>query len=183
MTWKIDSKKKKMIISHKHKFIFVKTRKTAGTSIEIALSAICGNDDIIIPLPPKYERIRQELTGKSFQNCLKKGHKTPFNRPHYTPNRHEMKQHFLFRAHKSARFIKKKLAETVWNRYFKFCFERNPWDKVISMYYERYSDNTGKKTLSEFINSDELYRLSDWKKYFIKVSALLTPSSQVGQVV
>lgn len=35
-----------MIISHAHRFIFIKTEKTAGTSLEIALSRYCGSDDI-----------------------------------------------------------------------------------------------------------------------------------------
>ena len=35
-----------MIISHKHKFIFIKTRKTAGSSIEHFLSKYLGPDDI-----------------------------------------------------------------------------------------------------------------------------------------
>ena len=39
-----------MIVSHKHRFIFLKTKKTAGTSIELALSALCDGDDIITPL-------------------------------------------------------------------------------------------------------------------------------------
>ena len=36
-----------MIISHTHKFIFLKSCKTAGTSIEVFLSAYCGPGDII----------------------------------------------------------------------------------------------------------------------------------------
>jgi len=35
-----------VIISHKHKFIFIKTRKTAGSSIEHFLSKYLGPDDI-----------------------------------------------------------------------------------------------------------------------------------------
>jgi hypothetical protein len=44
-----------MIVSHKHRFIFVKTRKTAGTSIEVFLSSICGDDDIVTPIEPHVE--------------------------------------------------------------------------------------------------------------------------------
>jgi hypothetical protein len=35
-----------MIISHRWKFIFIKTRKTAGSSIEAALAPLLGPDDI-----------------------------------------------------------------------------------------------------------------------------------------
>ena len=38
-----------MIVSHKYKFIFIKTRKTAGTSIEYNLSKYLGKEDIITP--------------------------------------------------------------------------------------------------------------------------------------
>ena len=38
-----------MIVSHKHKFIFIKTKKTAGTAIEAALSELCGPQDVITP--------------------------------------------------------------------------------------------------------------------------------------
>lgn len=36
-----------MIISYRHKFIFIRTRKTAGTSIESALLPLMGPDDIL----------------------------------------------------------------------------------------------------------------------------------------
>ena len=43
-----------MLISHRHKFIFLKTQKTAGTSLEIALSAFLSKQDVIAPLSRKW---------------------------------------------------------------------------------------------------------------------------------
>ena len=47
-----------MILSRKHKFIFIKARKVAGTSVEIALATICGPDDIITPSASQDKLIR-----------------------------------------------------------------------------------------------------------------------------
>src|SRR6266852_6489903 len=44
-----------MIISHKYKLIFIKTVKTAGTSIEVFLSKQCGPMDIVTPIAPPVE--------------------------------------------------------------------------------------------------------------------------------
>lgn len=42
-----------MLVSHAHRFIFIKTRKTAGTSVEVELAKIMGRDDLVTPvLPP-----------------------------------------------------------------------------------------------------------------------------------
>ena len=41
-----------MIISHRYRFIFIKTRKTAGTSIELFLSGVCGADAVVTPIFP-----------------------------------------------------------------------------------------------------------------------------------
>ena len=57
-----------MIVSHQHRFVFIKTRKTAGTSIEIALAEHCGPADIITPIDEVDEQIRRELGHRGPQN-------------------------------------------------------------------------------------------------------------------
>ena len=52
--------RKAMILSHRHRFIFVKGTKVGGTSVEIALSGICGPDDIVTPVIPIDDKPRIE---------------------------------------------------------------------------------------------------------------------------
>jgi hypothetical protein len=93
-----------MILSHKYRFIFVKTLKTAGTSIEVFLSQHCGPDDVVTPIVPHVE-------------------------PH-RPRNHEG-----FFNHIPAAAIRERVGPAVWDSYFKFCVERNPWDKTLSHYH------------------------------------------------
>ncbi len=67
-----------MILSVRHKFVFVKGYKVAGTSIEMALSPLCGPDDIITPLLP-IDEVQRLNSGGSCRNygappALEKGY-------------------------------------------------------------------------------------------------------------
>ena len=140
-----------MIVSHKNRFIFIKTNKTAGTSIEIALSKFCGPDDIITPVSPDDESIRRSL-----------GYPGPQN--HLAPtSEYGVADHFkrllgkkklrLLQPHLGARGEAASSATQIWNSYFKFCFERHPFDRVISLYYWRHKREP-RPSISDFLDSD-----------------------------
>jgi hypothetical protein len=121
-----------MIISHKHKFIFVKTVKTAGTSLELFLSQHCGPDDLLTPFDspierhqprnyegsanPAFEILRLPFGPRSAWKCLRADRRRFYN-------------------HMPAWVVRLRVPPAVWNSYFKFCVERNPWDKVLSHYH------------------------------------------------
>ena len=56
-----------MILSKRHNFIFIKGMKVAGTSVEMALSALCGPDDIITPLS-QIDELERLKFGRGCQN-------------------------------------------------------------------------------------------------------------------
>ncbi len=140
-----------MIISHKYKFIFLKTVKTAGTSIEIALSKYCGPDDIITPASPEDEITRRELNYPGPQNYFP----SIWNYSVKDVLRRVFKgeKKLLFYNNISAKKVKARIGKEVWDSYYKFCFERNPWDRIISLYYW-LNQLEPRPTISEFVSSE-----------------------------
>lgn len=104
-----------MLISHSHKFIYLKTTKTAGTSVEVALQKYAIPDgmdatkqDFAEPLETEAGIVGARGKGASSKEWF-----------HHMP------------AHQ----IKDKVTPECWNHYFKFCNIRNPWDKTVSAFH------------------------------------------------
>lgn len=160
-----------MIISHQHKFIFVKTEKTAGTSLEIALSKYCGPDDVLSSLTPKDESIRRALGYPGAQN-----YRLPFSQ-YSVPDalrclRLGKPLHFF--NHARALFIRNHIDPEAWHSYYKFCFERNPWDKFVSWYYWTYKGEP-RPPIAEAVQSREFkaFRARGWNVYTEKSKVIV----------
>ena len=119
-----------MIVSHRHRFIFVKTMKTAGSSIEAALARHCGDDDVLTPIHPP-------IAGHHARNH--RGLFWPFagaaDLAELRANFRDLSARRKFYNHIPARQARARLGRRIWEGYFTFCVERNPWDKTLSHYH------------------------------------------------
>lgn len=138
------------IISHQHRFIHIKTVKVAGTSAEIALSRHCGPADVLTPVSD--EALRARLGGRCAQ--------------HYRMVKPGSCQYSLYiHKHMSAAAVITQIGEATRQRYFTFCFERNPWDKAVSYYFWRKYQNADKSSFQAFIRSPQIKRICNWEMY------------------
>ena len=115
-----------MIISHKHKFIFIHIPKCAGSTISYSLL-----NNLYFELPRKDDWRYNELSTKTaevFQTNPNQG------------NSANLKQHDTFKTINDY-FMKNKLNI---NSYFKFSFMRNPWERRVSQY--KYAKKMAEQT-------------------------------------
>jgi hypothetical protein len=131
------------IVSHSRKFIFVKTHKTAGTSLEIALSKHCREGDVLTPFGVQDERLRRQVADVGPQNYHRPLSEYPLNKR--LKLLAQRRREFKFGEHHPAWMIRREVDDDVWNGYFKFAVVRDPMDRLISKYYfaRGYFDRLG----------------------------------------
>jgi hypothetical protein len=174
-----------LILSHRYKFIFVKTTKTAGTSIEIALSRYCGPRDIVTPISLEDEPLRGQygvrprnylgsagdlsaVASALWRVCSKvelaRRDTVPFRVARALSNWRSpqaIREAGGYYNHMPASAIRALCGEEVWRSYFKFCVEREPLDKTISHFC--YLDDFA--SIDEYIDAGRFCR--DFDKYTI----------------
>mgnify|MGYP001241049051 FL=1 len=104
-----------------------------------------------------------------------------------------------FYNHITSKEVKYLVDNNCWNNYYKFCFERNPWDKVVSQYYWKTKDPRppmkeflktrhlkGLKkrgyniyTIDNEISVDKIYKFEDLKESLIHLQKKLSLPEEI----
>lgn len=130
-----------MIVSYKNNFVFVKTKKTAGTSMEVALCHHTGPDDIMTPigLPDEFDRYDgnpntlsrnfsdDPAAEDAYRGVVRRRASRKFRAARLSITG------VRFYNHMAAVVMKERLDSAFWDRAFKFTIERHPYEKAISL--------------------------------------------------
>jgi hypothetical protein len=100
-------------------------------------------------LIPAHEELRRQLGGRGPQHDVNADGSLRF----YT--------------HMPAAEVRALVGEEVWTSYYKWCVERNPWDKVISDYCNRHRNPATRPSLRTFLESGAALRAVNYRLYTI----------------
>lgn len=161
-----------MIISYKHRYIFLHSRKTAGSSICVSLSRELGPDDLQLSAlaetqaegialtdrvhrdaaaqladHPRFSQ-RLALWGLKGADAKKKATRKLVLK-HYAEAWNETQPQHAYASTIAQAFPKE------WQDFKKFCVVRNPWTKTVSDYFWRIKNETSPPSFAEFVSAIE----------------------------
>ena len=105
-----------VLVKNKYNFIYIKNKKVAGTSVESFFGQFCIN-------PKKIYDFKEE-TFQSIDDYGIIGSRLS-----------GMREDDIWKNHIDALSIKTNLGDDIFNKYFKFCVIRNPYDIMVSSYF------------------------------------------------
>ena len=109
-----------MIVSHKHKFIFVKTHKTATQTFLKFIKPHLGPDDVMAGDPPNDHNADTRVN---------------VDVPFESTGKTALEFQEVYGNHLPWFMIKEITGDEIWNTYTKFTIERNPYDRFLSLFY------------------------------------------------
>lgn len=137
----------------------------------MALAPLCGPEDIITPMesnagsgiPKNFHA--DTLLGSAYaksrliRKCI---------------NRHSPLIGKWFYEHMPASRVRELVGKEIWNSYHKFCFERNPWDKVVSYYnWKKYGQHKPMPDLKSWVMQKSHRLPTDAALYFDRNTCMM----------
>lgn len=161
-----------MILSHKHKYIFLHCRKTAGSSICVSLARDLGPDDFMlssltealqagIALPERminaaHAELRER--GTLSQKLRMRGIRGAALRGATAKKLVLQRYRRLWNEKQPQHAYAETIAQAfpdAWARYPKFCVVRNPWTKMVSDYFWRTRGMATRPPFAKFVRAIE----------------------------
>lgn len=126
------------VVSFEHGFLFIKTRKVAGTSVEAQLRSCTGPGDIVTPLTPRDEHYCAGLGLHARHYARDPADEAKYralvlNGEFDAALAHNRQVRKRYASHMPARILSRRLGRQAFSRLFRFSLERNPFSWLVSV--------------------------------------------------